>query len=170
MLHYTTLGQTFVRWNDRQIFSLYTGWAKKRLMTLGHVTSLVCYVTSRSYKKSFNAKLNILKNWKHSGRGPRAAQRRERKPESFKFFEMFNFALKDFLIQLHQNCRWCETADDAFLATLYKWKSWLVDYRFTNCICIHGKDSLSMRNPIITVSSIKKSFNPRFFPGSHDHL
>ena len=23
MLHYTTLGQTFVRWNDRQIFSLY---------------------------------------------------------------------------------------------------------------------------------------------------
>ena len=38
-----------------------TGWANKKLhlLMLGHVTSRVCYVTSRSDKKSFNAKLNI---------------------------------------------------------------------------------------------------------------
>ncbi len=62
------------------------------------------YVPSHTTdKKSFNAKLKILKNRKNSGRGPGAPKGREGKPEFFRFFKIFNFALNDFLIQLHRN-------------------------------------------------------------------
>ena len=57
------------------------------------------YVSSYTVdKKSFNAKLKIFKNrknWQLPTPKPR-----EGKPEFFRFFKIFNFPLKDFLIQV----------------------------------------------------------------------